>query len=81
MIEIYKFMTLDIDERVNHVWRFGTYLISREESGYIIDLYYLNNYYVEMFYNNVDNSIAEIKTFRSAMFLNPYLDQIDIGNC
>lgn len=78
MIEIYDFMALDLNERANYLWDNGIYLMNREENGTKKVLYFLNTYYVEVFYNISDNSIYEIKPFKSIRPLEPYLNTLEL---
>ena len=71
-------MTLDLDERMNYLWEFGNYLMTREENDCRVDLFKLNTYYVEVYYNMPDYSIEDIKSFKSEVFLTDYLELIDI---
>ena len=78
-MELSEFNQLHINDRANHLWKYGVYLISRVESEFKIALYQLNNYYVEVYYNFMDSGIEEIKAFKSIPPLSPYFDLIDMA--
>ena len=44
-----------------------------------INLYSLNDFYVELWYDQLSNKIIKIRSFKSTNPLDPYLDDIRLG--
>ena len=75
----YQFKFLDKNEQAQAVWELGEHVAIRMTAKYKILLWVLNDFYIEMFYNYIDNDIEKIRTFRNPDLTLPYLDQIDIS--
>jgi len=71
---LYDFNILDITEKTKAVWNKGTYLDHRKESGYDINLYALDMFFVEVWYNPATNAIEDIHSFKTLRKLDAYLD-------
>jgi len=64
--------------KIKEVWKNGVLIAERDDNCHHYELYQLNNFYVEK-QTNLSGRISHIsKTFRSACYLDPYLDSIDI---
>ena len=61
------------------VWQQGTFLMTRFFNGLAINLYYVDNFYVEVWYNREENYIQQITSFKSLECLEPYLSLIDLN--
>ena len=72
---LYEFNTLADDEKANAVWQ-GSFLADREEDGLKIQLYAVDNFFVELFYDATENKITAFRSFNSKRLLAPYLAQI-----
>ncbi|MEP7263440.1 MAG: hypothetical protein ABI772_03025 [Bacteroidota bacterium] len=73
-----KFNTLDFDEKAWHVWHHATFLIVRQNNKYRVNLYYLNGYYIQLWYNVKKNRIEKIAATPSSAVINPYLKLIHL---
>ena len=72
MLTLYDFNALSENEKADAVWS-GTFLADREENGLTVQLYAINNFYVELFYDPVANKILRFRSFTSKHLLTPYL--------
>ncbi|KAF0198409.1 MAG: hypothetical protein FD166_1462 [Bacteroidetes bacterium] len=77
-MELYEFNALDIDSKVILLAKNGVYLLNRVEGNYLINLYTLYSFYVELWYINETEELETIKTFKNHSQLDPYLGQIVI---
>ena len=78
MVSIDKFNKLSLDEKAWYIWNGAVFLHVHEDKKFRYNLFYMNNYYVELLYNNENNEIEKIRAFFSDSFLSPYLENIDI---
>jgi len=75
MLTLYDFNALTDDQKAEAVWQ-GTFLADREENGLAVQLYSLDNFYVEVFYDPKTNNVSRFQAFTSKQLLVPYLAQI-----
>ena len=72
-----RFKKLSIQDKIDLLFRQGTFVVSIRYYGYKINLYLLQNYFVEVFYNHKKDKIEKIevmeKTNKRIKF---YSDQI-----
>lgn len=80
MVTIDKFNKLTLDEKAWHIWNGATFLHAREDKKFRYNLFYMNNYYIELLYNLDTNEIGKIRAFFSHSFVSPYLDTISIDD-
>jgi len=73
MITFYDFNELDEVGKAGAVFTEGLFVDDREEGGLKVQLYRLNNFYVEVFYDAAANKIARYQAFKSAGNLANYL--------
>jgi len=73
-----QFNVLNFDEKAWHVWHHATYMIVRQNKQYRVNLYHLNGYYIQLWYNVKLNKIDKIAATESIMVLNPYLPLISV---
>jgi hypothetical protein len=71
------FDALRQSEQVEVVYNDGVYIGNRQEPGFIIILYQIHDFYVEMFFFECE--LLDVKSFRSIDLLDPYLETIDIS--
>jgi hypothetical protein len=76
-MDIYQFIELSTEEQVSNVWR-GTFIANRNYKGFNVVLYSIDNFFVEVFYNQTENAITQIRPFRSQTRLMPYINSIDL---
>jgi len=54
----------------------GNFLGDREENGLRVQLYSIDTFYVEVFYDGTANKIVRLRAFKSTNLLTPYLAHI-----
>jgi hypothetical protein len=74
------FNTLNFDEKAWHVWHHATFMLVRQNKSFRVNLYYLNGYYIQLWYHVKHNRIEKIAATKSNMVLNAYLPSIDISH-
>ena len=57
----------------------GVYLCSRQEPEFIVDLYQIGLFYVEVFYHERRNEIIHLHSFSSTDPLKTYFSKIDLN--
>ena len=72
---LYEFNALDHHEKANTVWQ-GSFLADREENGLMVQLYAVDLFYVEVFYDQTANKILSFRSFSTKNLLTPYLAHI-----
>ena len=73
-----QFKAFSEDSQSNIIHQRGVLVSTRTTEEYKVLLYQIDGFYVELFYNRIDNSIDKLRSFRSTIPLHPYLNQIDI---
>jgi hypothetical protein len=66
----------DLKGEAQYTWEHGTYLAVRKENSFAINLYSVDKFFVEVFYNPEELKINKIRSFKSKRCLEPYLDKI-----
>jgi hypothetical protein len=79
MITISTFISMNIYQRADAVSK-STPIASREINDYLIMLFSLNDFFIEVTYDFKQEYICAIHAFKTIHLLSPYLDQIDIGD-
>ena len=74
-----KFKKLTIDQQAKFVKIKGRYLSIRENRHFLIDLYCLDDFFVELWYSPNSVGINQIRSFKDIGQLEPYLKNIDIS--
>ncbi len=75
-----QFNLMNFDSKAWHVWHHATFIIVRQNRQYRVNLYYLNGYYIQLWYNVKRNKIDKISATQSNRVLNSYLDLIELKN-
>ena len=75
---IQTFVKLSPETQQEYVFDFGIFIAERRTLAYIIFLYALDDFYVELCYHHKTTAIIQIVSFKSIERLEPYLVQIDI---
>ena len=75
---LYEFNSLNDFEKGAALWEYGVHLTERFEGEIGYSLYQLNDFYVEVMYNEGKNVITKFTSFLTDTKLEPYLDKIDI---
>lgn len=74
-----EFLSLSLQEKIKLLFQNGNFIVAIRYYGYKINLYLLNNFYVEVFYNHKRDIIERIEllpAFHSRMKF--YSDQITL---
>jgi len=77
-MKLYNFISLSMDEQAEAASQ-GVFLCEREAKPYIIFLFNVDNFYVEVFFDELQNKITRVKPFKSIRALDPYLEAVTIG--
>ena len=75
-----EFEKMTKTEQVNHLFKAGTKLLFRHNSGYEISLYQVSGFYAEVWYRSGENNIEKIKVISPAQVLNKYDTEIQIDD-
>mgnify|MGYP003576844208 CR=1 FL=1 len=73
-----EYKALKPDEQTNFLSRTGVSVAERMVGPYLIVLYQVEGFYVEVFYNKDNYQMVKLVSFYNTMLLEPYLSQIDI---
>jgi hypothetical protein len=79
MMTIQEFIQLDVYEKAEVAWT-GNFIADRMDNADIVQLYILENFFVEIFYNLFDNEIITVRPFTNVHFLEAYCEHIDISD-
>lgn len=74
---ISEFRSLPQEDQANAAWN-GVFLAGRTTRKYFMLLYDIDGFYVEVVYDKESNCIKKFRAFKSTLFLEPYLSQINI---
>lgn len=77
-VTISEFNELTLDEKAWYLWHGATFLHVYQNSKFRINLFYLNDYYIELWYHIDENKVENIRAFKSIELLEPFLQNIDI---
>jgi hypothetical protein len=73
MVTFYDFNGMDENAQAEAVFTAGIYVDDRDEDGLKVQLYRLDSFYVEVFYDPKENKITRYRSFKSPGQLAPYL--------
>jgi hypothetical protein len=76
---LFQFKQLEMNEQAQITWHKGVHLSTRFTGMHAILLWQIDAFYVEIFYNRLDDKIERLRSFRSTIPLRPYLSEIDIS--
>jgi len=69
---LYEFNILDLNERMQCVNTYGTFLDNYVTKTERCNLYAINRFFVEVVYNSEYNTITEINSFKTGHLLDKY---------
>jgi len=72
------FNEMNFDEKAWHVWHTATFLIVRQSKHFRVNLYFLNGYYIQLFYHVTRNKIEKIAATPSHKVVDNYLEMIEL---
>ena len=69
---LYEFNALELNERMEAVNQYGTYLDNYFGNGERCNCYAIDKFFVEVVYNAEHNTITEVRSFKSGHSLDKY---------
>jgi hypothetical protein len=78
-MNFFSFLQLDESEQIEVLWYNGEQIGRRREQEYLILLYQVEGFYVEVFYHTKLREIKKYLSFECTDRLQPYFDSIDIS--
>jgi hypothetical protein len=78
-MKLYDFKFLDDKSQAEVLFNYGVLIAERLYKDLVIQLYQINSFYVEVYYNAVFKMVQGINSFENLSRLEPYLSSIDIS--
>ena len=79
MITLDRFILLSLVERLHYVFNHGNEIFCKQEEGFLIKLYALDNLFVEVWFQVAKNKIEKVIALNEENVLIHYGDLIDIS--
>jgi hypothetical protein len=79
-MELFDFNTLPLQYQAQFTWDHGVFLATRKTANHIINLYHARKFFVEVHFSIKNEGVDMICSFTNMEQLQPYIDQIDIGD-
>jgi len=73
------FLQLDETDQLEILWYNGEQIGKRKENDYLVLLYQVEGFYVEVYYHTRLRAVRRYVSFQSTSRLEPYLQQIDLS--
>ena len=70
-ISLYEYNLLPEDEKSQMIWDHGTFITNKADDFKAVNLFSLSSFYVEIWYDRVNNKITQIRSFNSFKQLSP----------
>jgi hypothetical protein len=77
-MKLYEFLGLSEVEQYNAVWSLGVHVDSFIKDYLAINLYVINDFYCEVYYDMKTNKILYKNTFKQGELLDKYLAKIQL---
>jgi hypothetical protein len=77
-MNLYEFSRLSDEEQYNTTWAIGVLIDQFVKDNIVINLYAVNEFYVEVYYDQTTNKILHNKTFKQGDLLDKYLNRIKL---
>lgn len=77
-MKLYEFCSLTEVEQYNTVWNIGALVDQYYNDNVIINLYAINDFFVEVYYDRDTNKILYKKHFKQGELLDKYLNKIKL---
>lgn len=77
-MNLYDFSRLSEEEQYNTTWNIGVLVDQFIEEGIAINLYAINEFFVEVYYDQTNNIILYKKHFKQGELLDKYLNRINL---
>ena len=78
-MKLYDFKFLDDKSQAEVLFNYGVLIAERLYKDLVIQLYQINSFYVEVYYNSIFKMVQGINSFDNLTRLEPYLNNIDIS--
>jgi hypothetical protein len=78
-MKLYDFKFLDDKSQAEVVYNYGVLIAERLYKDLVIQLYQINSFYVEVYYNAIFKMVQGINSFDNLTRIEPYLNSIDIS--
>ncbi len=76
---LYDFYTMSAEKQKERVLQDGVHLTSRNTGEITIRLYQIEGFYVEAYFDEIEQELIPLRSFRTTDLLTPYLKEIDIS--
>jgi hypothetical protein len=77
-MKLYEFSRLSAEEQYKTTWEIGVLVDQFIKEGIAINLYAINEFFVEVYYDQQNNKILYKKTFKHGELLDKYLNRIKL---
>ncbi|MDP1803037.1 MAG: hypothetical protein Q8L81_16870 [Bacteroidota bacterium] len=77
---IYEFIKLDINSKADMLWDKGIFLENTLSNNQGINLYFLDNFFVEVIVSKPNEKIIDIVPFKQGERLEKYIEGVTIPN-
>ena len=77
-MKLYDFLRLSENEQFNTIWSLGTHVDTFLKDSIAINLYIINDFYCEVYYDRNKNKILYKKIFKQGELLDKYLNRIKV---
>jgi len=77
-MNLYDFTRLSEEEQYNTTWDIGVMVDQFIKDGIAINLYAINEFFVEVYYDQSNNKILYKKHFKQGELLDKYLNRINL---
>ena len=77
---LYDFVRLNQAEREALVWLYGTFIAVRYSSGCSVCLYFMGQFFAEVFYLPESPEVMLVRALKSKSCLDPYLEMVDLSD-
>lgn len=77
-MNLYEFSRLSEEEQYNTTWNNGVIVDQFIKDGIAINLYAINEFFVEVYYDQLNNKILYKKHFKQGELLDKYLSRINL---
>ncbi len=75
---MFKFESLTLDEKAQQVWDKGRFLASRQFGQYLINLYTIHNFFVEVWFRSSLDTVYAITAFTNSDHLESYVENVSL---
>lgn len=77
-MDVFQFNQQPLEQRAGILTRQGTFLAMRHRSQYVICLYYINQFFAELWYEPRRHKFVLARGLQDLVSLEPYLDMINL---